>query len=103
MVVVDQGQKFDPNVEQVFVISGWGGPRSADNQIPISGLLNGGPQPATLHWRVGQSHRARLINISSAIVGLLSVTGQDSPEHWRAQAKDGMDLRQTKLLFRMRS
>jgi hypothetical protein len=41
---------------------------------------------------VGQSHRVRRINISSAIVGLLSVTGQDSPEHWRAQAKDGMDL-----------
>jgi len=92
MVVVDRGANFDADIEPVFVISGWGGPRSADSQIPISGLLNGSPQPATLHWKAGKSYRVRLINISSAMVGSLSVTGKDSSVQWRAWAKDGADL-----------
>jgi FtsP/CotA-like multicopper oxidase with cupredoxin domain len=98
MVVIDPGEKFDPEIEKIFLISGWGGPRSADNQIPISGLLNGNPQPANLHWHVGQSYRVRLINVSSVIVGVLSITGQHSPEHWRAHAKDGMDLPQNQAV-----
>ncbi len=91
MVVVDPGAKLD-SADQLFVISGWGGPRSADSQIPISGLLNGSPQPTTLHWQAGKSYRVRLINISSAMVGSFSVTGKDSPVQWRARAKDGADL-----------
>ncbi len=92
LVVVDPGAKFDPSVEQVFVISGWGGIRSLNTQIPISGLLNGSSQPGILQWHVGHSYRVRLINISSAMVGRLSFTGKDRPEQWRAQAKDGADL-----------
>ena len=92
MVVVDPGAKFDSDSEQLFVISGWGGRRSFDSQIPISGLLNGSPQPTALHWQVGKSYRVRFINISSAIIGSLSVTGTDGPVQWRACAKDGADL-----------
>jgi len=92
MIVVDPGAKYDSGVDQVFVISGWGGPRSADSKIPVSGLLNGSPQPTTLHWHVGKSYRVRFVNISSAMVGLLSVTGKDSPVEWRSRAKDGADL-----------
>lgn len=93
MIVVDPGTKFDLDNEQLFVISGWGGPRSLDTSVPISGLINGRAQPAALHWQVGKKYRVRFIDISSAMVGTLSVTGDDAtPVQWRAHAKDGADL-----------
>jgi FtsP/CotA-like multicopper oxidase with cupredoxin domain len=92
MIVIEPGTKFDPQVEKLFVISGWGGPRSLDTKVPISGLLNGNPQPTTLHWRVGQAYRVRLVNITPGMVGNLSLTSKEAAVQWRAHAKDGADL-----------
>lgn len=93
MIVVDPGTKFDVETEQLFVISAFGGRRSLDANVPISGLLNGDKQPAALHWQVGRKYRVRFIDISSAMVGALSVTGNnDAMVQWRARAKDGADL-----------
>jgi FtsP/CotA-like multicopper oxidase with cupredoxin domain len=99
MIVVDPGTKFEPGTDQLFVVSAWGGPRSLDSKVPISGLLNGNPQPAALHWRVGQKYRVRLIDIASAMIGQLSVTEKDSLVQWRAHAKDGADLPASQALL----
>jgi FtsP/CotA-like multicopper oxidase with cupredoxin domain len=92
LIVLEPGAAFDSRAEQIFVIGGVGGLRSGHPETPIAPLLNGSGRPATLHWHAGQRYRVRLINISSVIVGVLSVTGSDGPVHWIARAKDGADL-----------
>ncbi len=92
MIVLEPGSKFDSGAEQVFVIGAWGGPRSGNPESPLSALLNGSAQPPGLHWHAGERYRIRLINISSAIVGVLSLAGVEGPVPWLARAKDGADL-----------
>ncbi len=79
LIVLESGAKFDASAEQIFVISGTGGRRSGDPKAPLGLLLNGSQKPLTLHWRIGQRYRIRLINISPALLGVLSVAGPHGP------------------------
>jgi FtsP/CotA-like multicopper oxidase with cupredoxin domain len=92
LVVLEPGAKFDASSDEIFILSARGGRRSGDPKAPLCLLLNGAEKPARLHWRAGQQYRIRLINISSASLGLLSVTGPQGFVQWRARAKDGADL-----------
>ena len=94
LVVLEPGTKFDSKTDQIFIIGGWGGPRSKDPRTLAAIVLNGSGHPPTLHWRVGQRYRLRLIDISSANVGTLSVSGAGGFIKWVARAKDGADLPQ---------
>ncbi len=92
LIVMEPGAKFEADVEPIFVIGGSGGHRSTEPDGPLVALLNGSEQPATLHWHTGTAYRIRVINISNALVGIVSVTGTAGPVQWRARAKDGADL-----------
>jgi FtsP/CotA-like multicopper oxidase with cupredoxin domain len=88
LIVVEPGQKFDPEVEKVFLISRAGPDDSVD---PL--LLNGSPQPSPLVLKAGTRYHFRFINIgnndSDATVSLLA---DSKLVRWRALAKDGWTL-----------
>jgi manganese oxidase len=107
IVVLEPGERFDPETDRVLVFSD-GGPWisfTLDSPVPPT-FLNGRADPEPLYLRAGTTYRVRLINIlteSSARVTLLD--GQQ-PVEWRALAKDGADLppwlatpRPARLLF----
>lgn len=87
LIVLEPGTKFDVKTDHIFLISSFG---LDDPKAPW--LLNGRSQPALLHWRAGQKYRVRLINITSAHTGLVSLSGPSGVAQWRALAKDGADL-----------
>jgi FtsP/CotA-like multicopper oxidase with cupredoxin domain len=92
LIVVDPGTNFDPETDQIFLISAWGGLRSNNPNSPISLLLNGSGRPEALHWKAGRHYRVRVIDISANLIGAFSVTGSKGIVQWRARAKDGADL-----------
>ena len=55
-------------------------------------FLNGSTNPPTLHWRIGDRYRLRLISIAAFDGGIFSLVGQEGQLQWRAVAKDGADL-----------
>jgi len=92
--VLEPGTKFEVETDHVFLISSFG----LDNpRAPW--LLNGRSEPALLHWRAGQKHRTRLINITTAHTGLVSLSGPGGVAQWRALAKDGADLPASQALM----
>lgn len=100
LIVIDQGSKFDPGTDQIFLISGWGGLRSNNPNDPITLLLNGSERPETLHWKAGKRYRVRVIDISANLIGTLSLSGSNGIVQWRAHAKDGADLPNSQAVLR---
>ena len=86
IVVLEPGQRFDPESDHLFVI-GWDGP--AD---PPHFLLNGDSIPKTMSLRAGVEHRFRFVNIGVAAAPRIRVVRDTTPASWRAIAKDGADL-----------
>jgi FtsP/CotA-like multicopper oxidase with cupredoxin domain len=88
MIVMEPGQKFDPEVDKIFLI-GRAGPD--ESVYPL--VLNGSPQPGPLVLKAGTRYRFRFINIapndSDARISLLA---DSKPVQWRALAKDGWTL-----------
>jgi FtsP/CotA-like multicopper oxidase with cupredoxin domain len=86
IVVLEPGQRFDPETDHVFVVS-WSGPED-----PPKFLVNGDSLPKTMRLKGGVTHRFRFINIGPA--GLLQFTmRRDSTvQSWRPIAKDGAQL-----------
>jgi len=87
LIVVEPGTKFDPSHDHIAILSR-GGPGPIDGPL----LLNGSVEPPTLHWRIGQRYRVRLISIAAFDGGTLSLLGAEGQLQWRAIAKDGADL-----------
>jgi FtsP/CotA-like multicopper oxidase with cupredoxin domain len=88
LIVVEPGQKFDPERDKTFIISR-AGPDESESPL----LLNGSPQPSPLVLKLGTEYRLRFINIgtndSDATVSLLASA---KPVVWQAVAKDGWTL-----------
>jgi FtsP/CotA-like multicopper oxidase with cupredoxin domain len=88
LVVLEPGQKFNPETDKIFLAS-----RSVGEEGNQLLLLNGNPQPRPVSLRAGTKYRFRFINItpddSDLRVALLAGT---SPVKWRAIAKDGRNL-----------
>jgi manganese oxidase len=89
LLVLEPGEKYDPEVDHIFLISS-SGPDDVDNPR----LLNGSAQPPPLVLKRGAKHRLRFINIgannSDTDVSLLDAGGK--VVQWRAVAKDGWTL-----------
>jgi len=89
LIVLEPGQKFDPTVDKIFIISREG---PDENVSPL--VLNGTAQPPPLLLKLGTKYRLRFINIgtndSDASVTLLGDNVQ--PVQWHAVAKDGWTL-----------
>jgi len=86
LIVLPPGQKFDPEIDRVLVIS-----RAGPGETPI--WLNGSRSLRMAAMRAGQTYRLRIINIvpeNPPINFSLKVRGD--PAMWRPIAKDGADL-----------
>ncbi len=96
LIVLEPGQKFDPDVDRTFVI-GRAGPDEA--LYPL--VLNGSPQPNPAVLKIAKRYRFRFINISTndsdALVSLRSDAGLVA---WRAVGKDGTELEAAQAVTR---
>jgi FtsP/CotA-like multicopper oxidase with cupredoxin domain len=87
LIVLEPGTDFDPEHDHIALFS-----RAGSGPIDGALLLNGSLAPPTLHWRIGQQYRLRLINIAAFDGGTFSLRAGEAPLQWRAFAKDGADL-----------
>jgi FtsP/CotA-like multicopper oxidase with cupredoxin domain len=87
LIVLEPGARFDPSTDNIFILS-----RGGRDELTSGRLLNGSPDPPTLHWRKGQRNRLRLINITPNNPALVSLKSPSGLVQWRAVAKDGADL-----------
>ncbi len=88
LIVLEPGTKFDSEHDHIALFS-----RAGPGPIDGALLLNGSWEPPTLHWRIGEQYRLRLINIAAFDGGTFSLReGEAPPLQWRALAKDGADL-----------
>jgi manganese oxidase len=81
MVVLEPGEKFDPSVDHVVVISR-GGPEA---DAPT--LVNGERNPQVV-WKAGARHRVRLIHITPDDIFVVSLRTSDGLVSWRPLMKD---------------
>lgn len=87
LIVLEPGQKFDPETDKIFVI-GWGG-KPGQGRLLVNGHME--PDPVELH--VGRRYRLRFINITvNASDIVVTLRDGDQPAKWRAIGKDGQDL-----------
>ncbi len=88
LIVVEPGQKFDPEVDKIFII-GRQGPDEGETTL----LLNGSSQPQAMALKLGTTYRLRFINIGTNDAdAMVSVLDRAKPVAWRAVAKDGWTL-----------
>jgi len=86
LIVLRSGEKFDPEIDRVLVIS-----RAGPGETPI--WLNGSRSPIIATMRAGQTYRLRIMNIvpeNPPVNFSLKVRGNLAM--WRPIAKDGADL-----------
>jgi FtsP/CotA-like multicopper oxidase with cupredoxin domain len=95
LIVLDPGARFDPDTDQILLLS-----RGGPDEVNSPRLLNGSPDPPTLHWRKGQRYRLRLIDINPNNPGVFSLLGPPGLLQWRAVAKDGADLPTAQALIK---
>ena len=86
IVVLEPGQRYDPETDHVMLLS-WSGEHE-----PPKFLINGDSATRTLKFKSGLKHRLRFINISPAGAPPVWLVRDSIPERWRAVAKDGADL-----------
>jgi hypothetical protein len=90
LIVLEPGQKYDPEHDRTFVVSSTGADILND---PM--LLNGVTKPAAQNLRVGEKYRFRFINITPSSDGVVfSLLNGDKPSSWVPISKDGADLPQ---------
>jgi FtsP/CotA-like multicopper oxidase with cupredoxin domain len=88
LIVLEPGQKYDPEYDRVFLVS-----RSDADSFSDGLLVNGLSKPGPLQLREGGKYRFRFINItpSDDDVSFLLLDG-GQPTLWEPLAKDGADL-----------
>jgi FtsP/CotA-like multicopper oxidase with cupredoxin domain len=88
LIVLDPGQKYDPDRDKTFVIS-----LGRYSPLPTMLLINGTPQPYPANLQIATRYRFRLINITDNVSDLrVRLVANDAPLHWKLLAKDGADL-----------
>jgi FtsP/CotA-like multicopper oxidase with cupredoxin domain len=89
LIVLDPGQKYDPDHDKVFLFSTGKFP----DPLGLFLLLNGSPQLFQIRLRACEKYRFRLINISGDAVSMrASLLEAGQPVQWKKLAKDGADL-----------
>ncbi len=87
LIVLEPGQRFEPELDKVFVLSR-GGPDN--DQDPF--LINGSASPAQIQLIAGGRYRFRIIGITPALRLQVTLHRDGHTETWRAIAKDGAAL-----------
>jgi FtsP/CotA-like multicopper oxidase with cupredoxin domain len=88
LIVLPAGEKYDPEIDKIFVAS-----RHGPNLFHDPLMINGSMAPMPARLRAGVKYRVRLINITPNDNLLkLQLTSGGKPMRWRAIAKDGREL-----------
>jgi FtsP/CotA-like multicopper oxidase with cupredoxin domain len=86
LIVLPPGEKFDPEVDRVLVLS-----KAGPGETPV--WLNGSESPHFGDFRVGRTYRLRIINILPDNPPMeIRIEADGAPVKWRPLAKDGADL-----------
>ena len=92
IVVLEPGQKFDPETDKLFVF-GDEGPTLNVIKGPYPGmLLNGKRKPEELELKVGTTYRFRMVNIRAEGGVMMALQDGETPVEWKMVARDGADL-----------
>ena len=87
IIVLEPGQKFDPETDHVFT-AGWDG-----GDDPPEDVVNGDTAGVVpLFIKLGRTHRMRFINIGAAGGTAFAIRRDTALVRWRPRAKDGADL-----------
>ena len=83
LIVLPAGARWDPSHDHLFMLG-----------QSISGLLlNGSTEPTEIELTAGETHRLRLMSLTSSAILQFHLVRTDSvPVSWTRVAKDGMDL-----------
>jgi FtsP/CotA-like multicopper oxidase with cupredoxin domain len=92
IIVVEPGQKFDPETDRVLFFGNGGPPENVVFGPLPPFILNGMRQPDAMNLKVGTRYRFRLFNLAGDSPLLMSVNAGQAPISWRAVAKDGYPL-----------
>ena len=88
LIVLEPGEKYDPEHDRVFVVS-----RAGRDLFKDAMLMNGSAEPAATQLRVGERYRFRFINITpSDDEVVFSLLDGEKAASWQPVAKDGADL-----------
>jgi FtsP/CotA-like multicopper oxidase with cupredoxin domain len=88
LIVLEPGQKYDPEHDRVFLVS-----RSDPNFLADALLVNGTGKPGPVQIRAGEKYRFRFINITPSDDDVkFSLLDGGKPTQWQPWAKDGADL-----------
>jgi len=91
LIVVEPGQRYDPETDHVLILGVNGSERGAAGENDEV-LLNGELSPS-IALKPGVPNRLRLINITANRPGLtFAVMRQNEVANWKILAKDGSDL-----------
>ena len=91
LIVIEPGQRYDPETDHVLILGANGGERGTANEADEA-LLNGERSPS-IALKAGVPNRLRLINITADRPGLtFTVMRGSEMARWKALAKDGSDL-----------
>ncbi len=91
LIVLEPGQKFDPEHDRIFIVGGAGPPPDDFNE-PQTGTVNGQRDPDNIDLVVGETYRFRLININPDWRVEFTLGSDTALASWRPIAKDGADL-----------
>jgi FtsP/CotA-like multicopper oxidase with cupredoxin domain len=84
LIVLEPGEKYDPEHDRVFVVS-----QAGQDAL----LVNGDTTPAVTELRVGERYRFRFINITPDDDEVVfSLLDGEKPTSWQPLAKDGANL-----------
>jgi FtsP/CotA-like multicopper oxidase with cupredoxin domain len=94
MIVMPAGQVYNPETDKAFLMSL--GPNEPFGAGML--LMNGVPQPATMHLSAGTTYRLRFMNITPTMDNMrISLRGPSGPVRWRLIAKDAAEVKNENL------
>ena len=95
MIVVDDGERFDPSTDHVMVVARSGlDPAVPDVLIPAIPVVLNGESNLKQVWKAGQRHRVRLINITPGDILTVALETAQGQATWKPVTKDGAPLPQ---------
>ncbi len=87
LIVLEPGQKYEPEHDRVYLVS-----RSGRRSVANSLLLNGMNKPPEQTMRAGEKYRLRFINITPNDGIEFDLRQAETAARWKWIAKDGADL-----------
>ncbi|MGI8619973.1 MAG: multicopper oxidase domain-containing protein [Gemmatimonadaceae bacterium] len=97
LIVLEPGQKFDPELDRIFLVGAAGPINEGDNDM---GTVNGEREPEPIDLVAGRTYRFRMININPEWRVQFTITSDTAVAMWRPVAKDGADLPESQRALR---